>query len=188
VPALSVQSDTAFDGPRLQFDQTQAGTMLLHLVGDWKLKRGLPTAATVERQLGQTDQPRRLSFDAAEPGSWDSGLLAFLVALQDACRARGVEFVPPACPKVRGAFSGLLRRCRSARARAARMHGLISSRLSAPNPWLCGDHEISAQALEAMQTANAMLKSLHEVVGNSGADLKALTDGLLKASDQATLH
>jgi phospholipid/cholesterol/gamma-HCH transport system permease protein len=92
MPAYSAESKPSPSGPGITLRQVEAGTLLLSLTGNWKLKGGLPTAAAVAKQLGQADHLRRLHFDAAELGSWDSGLLAFLVALQDSCQRRGVEF------------------------------------------------------------------------------------------------
>jgi phospholipid/cholesterol/gamma-HCH transport system permease protein len=40
-----------------------------------------------------------VTFDATELGSWDSGLLAFLVGIRDLCRARDVELDPGSLPE-----------------------------------------------------------------------------------------
>jgi phospholipid/cholesterol/gamma-HCH transport system permease protein len=68
------------------------GTLVLRLSGDWRLKSGLPTPAAVERQLDPPGHPGRLTFDTRELGGWDSGLLAFLIDLDELCRQRGLEF------------------------------------------------------------------------------------------------
>jgi phospholipid/cholesterol/gamma-HCH transport system permease protein len=99
MPARPAEPDHSSSGPGIALSQIQTGTLLLRLVGDWKLKAGLPTAAAVERQFDQTKQLRRLRFDAAELGSWDSGLLAFLVALQDVCQRHGLEFDTAGLPQ-----------------------------------------------------------------------------------------
>jgi phospholipid/cholesterol/gamma-HCH transport system permease protein len=65
-------------------------TVLLRLSGDWQLRSGLPTSAQVDQQLGAKPAARRLKFDAAQLGAWDSGLLAFLVGIQDLCKTRGL--------------------------------------------------------------------------------------------------
>ena len=87
------------DGPELAFDRAEAGVLLLRLTGDWRLRSGLPTPASVERQLGSDDELRRLSVDASDLGDWDSGLLAFLVGIQELSRARKIEFDPGNLPE-----------------------------------------------------------------------------------------
>jgi phospholipid/cholesterol/gamma-HCH transport system permease protein len=99
VPAHSIGSDRAPEGPGIGVSQVEAGTLLLRLVGNWKLKGGLPTAAAVETAFRETGHPLRLRFDARNLGTWDSGLLAFLFAVAELCRARGVEFDTRSLPE-----------------------------------------------------------------------------------------
>jgi phospholipid/cholesterol/gamma-HCH transport system permease protein len=84
-------TQTAVIGPELIIGRVEAGTLRLRLRGNWKLKTGLPTSADVERQLGSHDALRHLTLDTAELGDWDSGLLAFLVGLQELCRSRALD-------------------------------------------------------------------------------------------------
>jgi phospholipid/cholesterol/gamma-HCH transport system permease protein len=91
---------TARDGPELAFSRAEVGVLRLHLAGDWRLKTtGLPTAAAVATQLGSDDELRRLTLDASDLGEWDSGLLAFLVGIQELSRARQIEFDPGDLPE-----------------------------------------------------------------------------------------
>ena len=69
------------------------------LAGDWKLKAGLPTPAEVGKRLETAARVRRLAFDAAQLGAWDSGLLAFLVGVQDLCKTRNIQMDPGALPE-----------------------------------------------------------------------------------------
>jgi phospholipid/cholesterol/gamma-HCH transport system permease protein len=73
--------------------------VLLRLSGDWQLRSGLPTPAQVDQQLGSSPTARRLQFDAAQLGAWDSGLLAFLVGIQDLCKTRGLNLDPGNLPE-----------------------------------------------------------------------------------------
>ena len=97
--AQSIGSSRAPEGPGISVSQAEAGTLLLRLFGNWKLKGGLPTAATVETVFRETGHPRRLRFDTRDLGTWDSGLLAFLFAVTELCRARGVEFDTGSLPE-----------------------------------------------------------------------------------------
>jgi phospholipid/cholesterol/gamma-HCH transport system permease protein len=85
--------------PRLSFSQRDGGTLLLGLAGDWKLRAGLPAPKDVGKHLDASGTVRRLAFDASQLGAWDSGLLAFLVGLQDLCKTRSIEIDPAALPE-----------------------------------------------------------------------------------------
>src|SRR5262249_45729665 len=53
----------------------------------------------IEKELQGAADPKRLSFDAADLKDWDSGLLAYLVELQEFCRARNLEFDAASLPE-----------------------------------------------------------------------------------------
>lgn len=64
-------------------------SILVVLSGRWCLDQALPSRELVERELSAA--VRRLTFDAAALGAWDSGLLTFLAGVLRACAARGIE-------------------------------------------------------------------------------------------------
>jgi phospholipid/cholesterol/gamma-HCH transport system permease protein len=78
-------------GAKLTLSEAEGGALVVRLSGDWKLAGGLPTPAAIEKQFDPIRQPMRLSFDTSELGGWDSGLLTFLVSLQELCRGRNLE-------------------------------------------------------------------------------------------------
>jgi phospholipid/cholesterol/gamma-HCH transport system permease protein len=100
---MTVQSSerTKVIGREAEISLTRAETGRLHLrlAGDWKLKSGLPTAAAVEKQLESSAGGSSLTLDASDLRDWDSGLLAFLVGVQELCRARTVELDPGNLPE-----------------------------------------------------------------------------------------
>jgi phospholipid/cholesterol/gamma-HCH transport system permease protein len=85
--------------PELAFGPVEGGILPLCLTGNWQLKSGLPTPVAVEKQLGSVGKVRRLTLDASDLGQWDSGLLAFLVSLQELCRTRKVDLDPGNLPE-----------------------------------------------------------------------------------------
>jgi len=87
------------NGAELAFGRVEAGVLQLHLAGDWTLKTGLPTPATVERQLRSESGLHGLLVDASELNNWDSGLLAFLAGVQELCNSREVELDPGTLPE-----------------------------------------------------------------------------------------
>jgi phospholipid/cholesterol/gamma-HCH transport system permease protein len=62
--------------------------LMLILSGRWCLDQALPSREAVERELAH--DVRRLRFDTAGLGTWDSGLLTFLAGVLKACGGRGV--------------------------------------------------------------------------------------------------
>src|SRR5437762_5699863 len=78
-------------GPGLVAGPGEAGVLPLYLAGDWRLKTGLPTPAVIEKQLEDSSGLRLLTLDASDLGDWDSGLLAFLVGIEELCRARRID-------------------------------------------------------------------------------------------------
>ena len=65
-------------------------TLLIRLGGAWSLELGIPSTATVERELAASPAPKRVAFDASEPGRWDSALVTFVAKVNELCRARGI--------------------------------------------------------------------------------------------------
>ena len=64
--------------------------MLLKLSGPWKLDSDLPTIEDVAGQIVAGRPVRTVAFDAEDLGSWDAGLLTFLVKLRDLCRQKNI--------------------------------------------------------------------------------------------------
>ncbi|WP_225308570.1 ABC transporter permease [Hypericibacter terrae] len=88
---MATAAATDHIAPGLTLTPQGGDTLLLSLSGDWQLRTGLPTSAQVDQQLGSNPAAKRLKFDAGKLGHWDSGLLAFLVGVQDLCKTRGLS-------------------------------------------------------------------------------------------------
>ncbi|UCF93537.1 MAG: ABC transporter permease [Desulfobacterales bacterium] len=67
----------------LKVSRPADGTLLLQLRGSWKIGQPIPGADEVQRQLEAGSGIKRISFDAQELTSWDSGLLTFLIKIMD---------------------------------------------------------------------------------------------------------
>ncbi|HXV78472.1 MAG TPA: ABC transporter permease [Candidatus Binatia bacterium] len=72
------------------FLQAQDGTLVIRLVGAWRLKAGIPSAADLQSQVASTGFFRRVGFDASELTSWDSSVVTFLVQVSELCRQREI--------------------------------------------------------------------------------------------------
>jgi len=108
--------------PQLQFCASDPGALSIVLIGDWRLKRGLPSSDAVARRLDIATKPTTLRFDSRRLGSWDSGLVAFLARVQEIARARQIALDPAGLPD--GARR-LLRLVSSAPERAGGRHGAM---------------------------------------------------------------
>lgn len=85
--------------PAITLVRSDAATLLLGVAGDWLLKKGLPTAAELDKLLQTAGSAERLRFDASALGAWDSGLLAFLVGVQDLAKTRSLTLDPGNLPE-----------------------------------------------------------------------------------------
>jgi phospholipid/cholesterol/gamma-HCH transport system permease protein len=78
------------DNSQLSFDLLGESTLNVHLRGTWRLRGGLPSAASFEQELESARQVRGISFDAHELIAWDSSVLTFLVEVSELCRQRSI--------------------------------------------------------------------------------------------------
>jgi phospholipid/cholesterol/gamma-HCH transport system permease protein len=78
------------DNSQLSFDLLGESTLNVHLRGTWRLRGGLPSAASFEQELESARQVRGISFDSHELIAWDSSVLTFLVEVSELCRQRSI--------------------------------------------------------------------------------------------------
>jgi phospholipid/cholesterol/gamma-HCH transport system permease protein len=89
---------SAFRSSQLSFGRASDETLVIALTGDWRLKRGFASGAAVEHELTRPPIPRRVAFDAAGLGEWDSSLVAFVAEVLELCHARGLTVDPAGLP------------------------------------------------------------------------------------------
>ena len=73
----------------LSFERRPDATLVIRLVGAWRLHDRLPSPDAVERELA-ANGIRRVAFDTTGVAAWDSGTLNFIVRVLDRCQAHGV--------------------------------------------------------------------------------------------------
>ena len=61
----------------------------LQLSGDWRFQSGIPEIIPLLEQL-QNTHPDNLSFDCHQLGTWDSGLMTFLISLTNHCKKNDI--------------------------------------------------------------------------------------------------
>lgn len=63
----------------------------MRLAGNWELKKGLPSADEVQKEMEAGPSVRQIGFDARDLTGWESSLLTFLLTVIDSCQQAGVQ-------------------------------------------------------------------------------------------------
>src|SRR5271154_4083801 len=74
----------------VSFSRKTDSTLVISLIGSWRLRHGLPSSTDVLSELQKAPTPKQVAFDASALTGWDSGLISFLQDVSDACQKRGV--------------------------------------------------------------------------------------------------
>lgn len=96
---MAADTQTSQAEAPLQVSRPDQRTLLVRLTGSWMLRDRLPGAAEIDRVLDEPPLPERVTFDARDLGSWDSGLLTFLIAARNAVSTRQIIFDPSGLPQ-----------------------------------------------------------------------------------------
>jgi phospholipid/cholesterol/gamma-HCH transport system permease protein len=138
------------DAPTLSFQIGADATLVAALGGPWHLRRDMPSAAAVEREL-ESAQARRLTFDATALAGWDSSLLTFVLDVTAACGRRSVAVDRAGLPT---GVQRLLRLAEAVPERQGARHGITVP------PWLV---RVGLAVLAARAPVRAMLAFLGDV-------------------------
>jgi len=74
----------------LSVNRPTPDSLQVRLAGPWQMETGLPAVDPVLQALESEPRPRQVTFDAAQLGGWDSGLLTFLVKVAERCSERSI--------------------------------------------------------------------------------------------------
>lgn len=66
--------------------------LTVEVAGDWRMRRGLPGAEVVEKELQQQAPPRTMGFDLTGLGGWNSGLVSFVLKCHESCKRHQMRF------------------------------------------------------------------------------------------------
>lgn len=72
-------------------------SLCLQLSGDWRFQSGIPDLDPLLENILNT-HPEKLSFDCQQLGSWDSGLMTFLVTLISSCKQSNISVLQETLP------------------------------------------------------------------------------------------
>jgi phospholipid/cholesterol/gamma-HCH transport system permease protein len=134
---------------KLETRRAGSDGLALVLSGRWCLDQALPAHEELDAELRQG--VRRLAFDVAELGAWDSGLLTFLAGVFKACAARDIAVDQSGLPQ--GVRHLLAMACAVPEQKVAG-RGMPEGGLFA---------RVGRAALESFRGAPAMLRFLGEI-------------------------
>jgi phospholipid/cholesterol/gamma-HCH transport system permease protein len=83
---------------QVELDPSADGAVRIRLAGSWRLQDRLPTAASIYHEV-EAHGARRVVFDTEQLSGWDSGLLTFLVKLQQLIARANLETDPSRLPQ-----------------------------------------------------------------------------------------
>jgi phospholipid/cholesterol/gamma-HCH transport system permease protein len=72
--------------------------LVVRLSGPWHLRNDVPSAALARRELETKPPINRVTFDVSMLAGWDSGLVSFLVQLEEHCHTCEIKFDHKALP------------------------------------------------------------------------------------------
>ena len=72
--------------------------LLVVLSGSWRLASSLPSAGELQKQI-DPNQVLRIAFETGELKDWDSGLLTFLIKVNQFCSQNKIQFEAQGLPE-----------------------------------------------------------------------------------------
>lgn len=87
-----VPAELVVDGP-------SDGTLVLRIIGSWRIDSKHPSLNDVNRQLSAAGQFRQVTFDTTGMTEWDTGLLVFLVDLVKGLEKDGISIDTSGLPE-----------------------------------------------------------------------------------------
>ncbi|HTY54289.1 MAG TPA: ABC transporter permease [Candidatus Binataceae bacterium] len=82
----------------VSFERADDATLVVRLAGPWHMRRDVPSAALARRELEVKPPIKLVTFDASGLAGWDTGLVSFLVQLEDHCHTCAIKFDHEALP------------------------------------------------------------------------------------------
>jgi phospholipid/cholesterol/gamma-HCH transport system permease protein len=82
----------------LSFELSRDSSLIIHLVGSWRMHHGLPSVGRVLHEVNQT-KPGSIGFETSRLGAWDSGLLTFVARTTELGRSRNIPVALDGLPE-----------------------------------------------------------------------------------------
>jgi phospholipid/cholesterol/gamma-HCH transport system permease protein len=95
---LSIKETTS-EPSSMSFDRTEGGTLLINLVGNWKLGEAQPSVDDIQWERITVSKIKKVAFNSEKLKEWDSSLLTFLIKLTDQCQKSGIAVANEGLPE-----------------------------------------------------------------------------------------
>src|SRR5215469_8613042 len=73
-------------------------SVTLTVGGDWSIRQGLPSLATLKQRLTESSAVRRILLGAGDLGKWDSSLPSFVLMVSGLCREHDIAIESTGLP------------------------------------------------------------------------------------------
>ncbi|HEV3111775.1 MAG TPA: ABC transporter permease [Candidatus Binataceae bacterium] len=84
---------------RLSLDRTRNGELVVEISGSWRMSRGMPSIAQIEREFSAAQPPRLVVLKAHDLKEWDSSLLMIVAGIDELCRERDIPMERSGLPE-----------------------------------------------------------------------------------------
>jgi phospholipid/cholesterol/gamma-HCH transport system permease protein len=74
----------------LNFNRLTDGTLSIIFSGSWKIGEGIPSISNLQNQIESDPTIKQISIDTKELTDWDSGLLTFLIKVNNFCVQKNI--------------------------------------------------------------------------------------------------
>ena len=77
---------------KIDFAWPDKERLLVRIFGQWRIESGIPGVEKVKKEIESGPPIREVGFESTGLSGWDSGLLAFLVKLENLCEGAKIRF------------------------------------------------------------------------------------------------
>ncbi|MBI4844012.1 MAG: hypothetical protein HY809_06790, partial [Nitrospirae bacterium] len=75
----------------MSFSRKDGDTLLVHIAGDCRIGKALPSADEVQKQVEAGSGIKKIIFESEGVTDWDSGLLTFIIKILDQCSKNNIN-------------------------------------------------------------------------------------------------
>jgi len=93
------EMDAATAPCEIGFDRSTDDTLRVRFSGSWTMENELPSVGDMEKEVESGPAVRRMTFDTQGVTNWDSGLLTFLIKVNDLCSRSQMDMATEGLPE-----------------------------------------------------------------------------------------
>jgi phospholipid/cholesterol/gamma-HCH transport system permease protein len=97
--AMDSTAEKAFEKCTLSFNRPTDDTLSILFSGSWKIRMGIPPINNLENEIESNPNIKQIVIDTQEITDWDSGLLTFLIKVNDYCSQKHITLNTDGLPE-----------------------------------------------------------------------------------------